>query len=210
MSEFRRRLMMAVKSSRLPKGYKEVEYIQNNGSAYIDTGIVASKSLSFNIKFNKIKRDNVDKHIFGSRSNYYNKNSGVQLESGSLYIKWGNNKMDDTPRVATYEMIEVYCKDGNTTVILDDSITLTYTKFYGNSYINGSMYLFAYNNNGSLVTSAGTVKIYKLIIYNDNDEPILDFVPSINPNNEVGMYDLVNNTFFRNQGNGTFIAGNPV
>lgn len=38
----------------------------------------------------------------------------------------------------------------------------------------------------------------------------MDLVPCINPNNEVGMYDMVNGSFYGNSGSGSFTAGPEV
>ena len=52
------------------------------------------------------------------------------------------------------------------------------------------------------------MKLYSYKIYKNN-ELILDLVPCYrNSDNEIGIYDLVNNNFLTNQGAGTFTYGN--
>lgn len=71
------------------------------------------------------------------------------------------------------------------------------------------LYLFAMNFNGT-ATAGSSAKLYECKIYFD-DVLQRHFVPCIqDSNSEVGLYDLVSESFFGNGGTGTFTAGDPV
>jgi len=68
----------------------------------------------------------------------------------------------------------------------------------------GALYIFA-TTSGNY---KGAFKLWSCQVYQDN-MLVRDFIPALNSNNVVGMYDMVTNTFFTNNGTGEFIAG-PV
>lgn len=54
------------------------------------------------------------------------------------------------------------------------------------------------------------MKLYSFKIY-DNGTLIRDFIPCYRvADNEVGLYDIVNNQFYTNQGTGSFTKGPDV
>ena len=53
------------------------------------------------------------------------------------------------------------------------------------------------------------MRLYSAKIY-DSGTLVRNFIPCKNDNNVVGLYDLVNDVFYRNAGTGTFTAGNEV
>ena len=63
MSNFRRRLMMSIKKSKLPSGYTELEYLESTGTQYIDTGIIPDTTLD---------KMEVDMAITKNKTNYTN------------------------------------------------------------------------------------------------------------------------------------------
>ena len=70
------------------------------------------------------------------------------------------------------------------------------------------MFLFAYNNNGSVGNLDSSIKIYSCQIY-DNGTLIRDYIPCQTTAGEVGLWDDANSVFYGNAGTGTFTAG-PV
>lgn len=68
-----------------------------------------------------------------------------------------------------------------------------------------SLFLFANNISGT-PASFSSLRMTPFQIY-DNDILVGDFVPCINPDGIVGMYDMVEKIFYGNDGTGTFIAG---
>ena len=77
--------------------------------------------------------------------------------------------------------------------------------------IKSNSYLFWYNrpNENTLKSS---FKLENFKIYNENEELVRNFIPCKRIiDNKPGLYDLVNNLFYTNQGTGDdFIAGPDV
>lgn len=73
---------------------------------------------------------------------------------------------------------------------------------------DGNILLFAYYNSSTNLINAFNrydCKIYGIKIYNGNDL-VRNFVPArIISNNELGLFDTVNNKFYSNMGTGEFI-----
>jgi hypothetical protein len=72
---------------------------------------------------------------------------------------------------------------------------------------NGNnIFIFACNN-ASVRYYPNALRLYYFKMYNNN-VLVRDFVPVIRiTDNVVGLYDLVNGTFYMNQGTGAFIPG---
>ena len=75
-----------------------------------------------------------------------------------------------------------------------------------------SMILFGCPNYGNTVTpiSAYNMKVYRLKLY-ENDVLVREYVPCYRvSDNKIGLYELVNNVFYPNNGTGTFNKGNDI
>ena len=69
------------------------------------------------------------------------------------------------------------------------------------------MLLFATNGNE---ISYGKHRISRVKIYIDGNTLSFDGVPCYKNNDEIGLYDSVNDVFYTNKGTGTFIKGADV
>ena len=68
-----------------------------------------------------------------------------------------------------------------------------------------NLYLFAVNNFGSANFNI-TAKLYSCQIY-DSETLVRNFIPCINPEGMVGLFDAVGFAFYGNLGTGSFTAG---
>jgi len=87
---------------------------------------------------------------------------------------------------------------------------LKVNRFHANFTVNYPLYLFAQNRAGTAGTKTeqNVIRFHECWIY-DNGALVRHFVPVQKSNGTVGVFDLVNNTFYGNGGSGTFAAG-PV
>ena len=181
-------------STLLPSGYTQVDYIESsNRNQYINTNVVPASTQKYQIKYS-VDDVSTNQTIFGSRTN-----GGYQTSTNQIYIGnqvnyyyqyVGTQGIGNIPMDANtvYEK-EILANSGN----FDDTATQPF-------------YLFALNNQGSTSVKAN-MKLYYCKIY-DNNVLIRNFVPCYrNSDNEVGLYDLVNNVFYINQGTGNFTYG---
>lgn len=180
----------------LPSEYTQVEYIESNGTQYIDTGYQITSTTDIEIK---ARSGGSATQVFGIEAN----NIGYILTAGHWRIfstsGYRNVNYLDIHEFKTVGS-KVYLKDG--TLVVDCEATPV-------NIPNYNLYLFARNVSGTI--NYGTnAKIYYFRIYNNN-VLVRDFIPCYrNSDNEIGMYDLVNDVFYTNQGTGSFTYGAVV
>ena len=191
--------------SRLPEGYKEVEYIYSNGNSYFDTGMsnYGSNKIRYEFEFKRLYNDN-QRALFGSFSG--NQNSGTLFMNSStsagVWIRSGTKLADVTigTEVITGHLFadgtSWECKLNNNVVNgnnLDTSV----------NFPNVNTYLFTQN---ATQYQASRMRLYYFKIYNDSDGEYKlrrDYVPCYRAGDlAIGLYDLVTETF--NAGVGTF------
>ena len=174
----RRRLMEM--GGLLPSGYTKLEYITSNG-AYINANIKTSLPLVY--------ETDVMWSSFGSRGlfganggNFFgvNKNgqasqtnTGVQAIEGQWYKV--RQEAEETG-------------SGRRNYLYIDG---TQIGTHNPSYTQNNISIFA--SSGSVIASTASCKYFKIWL-----EGVLvrHFIPCIDPNNVVGMYDLVNGVFY--------------
>ena len=70
MSNFRRRLMMSIKKSKLPSDYIELEYLESTGTQYIDTNYIPNNATGMNVtisNYSNMVSSSNDVNFIGSR-----------------------------------------------------------------------------------------------------------------------------------------------
>lgn len=191
--------------SKLPSGYTQVDYIESSGTQYIDTGVNADNNLRVVIDFAYTNK------------NLSNQNIGaIKLESGNnarYHILLGGT--------STVTKIRVFVNDsGNNTInddterhlydinpsigqVLVDNVSYTIPSGIRDTGLN--FWLFGRNSTSTIYLSK--VKQWACKMYYSN-VLVRDFIPCYrNTDNEVGLYDLVNNVFYTNEGTGAFTYG---
>ena len=202
---------------RLPEDYQEVEYIESTGTQYINTGYIHKSNTKIRMSCNVLNSSpNAFSAIFGARRANYNYNNM------SFFIRFHN------------QFNPAYCRTGaetggthmiyNTDIIVEaEGQTATWTDATNTYSITTTgtaddgynpMFLFNINtDSGSGVTpdtSWSKMRLYSCII-SENDVEMRNFVPCYRKSdNAIGLYDLVTNVFFSNQGTGSFIKGGKV
>ena len=105
----------------------------------------------------------------------------------------------------TAELQNYYGKD-----IDVDGTQSTYTYSPTGNNVTIPIYLFARNVN-NVPTGLAELKMYYFKAYDEYGNIALDLIPCYRKSdNEIGMYDTVNQTFLTNQGTGTFVKGGDV
>lgn len=193
-------------TSRLPEGYTELTYIESTGTQYIDAGF----------KPNQDTRVVMDSTILKVNGQYADTLFGVRTSSSSkgyyLFIvgygtttetwQFGYNNGSST---GTLQRVGRHFVDMNKNTVTIDTLSISRT--YATFQTDYNLFLFNINQAGTVaVDKYAVMRLHSCQIY-DNGTLVRDYVPCINPDGAIGLYDLVTAAFFGNSGTGAFVAG---
>lgn len=205
-------------SHMLPKGFTEVEYLENTGSTsstvqYIDTGI---KFVGDNhrVSIGFFKDDTTTTPIQTAVCGFQGGTSNNEIFAvyyGNLYVYSGNG--DTTGRIKDrvwlgniYNNLDITLNNDTVSYVLNGDSVVSYTARTNYVDIDKTMYLFR-NNNSTFQCLTG--KIYYCKIW-DNGTLVRDFIPCLDASNTPCMYDRVEGKAYYNQGTGSFTAGKKI
>ena len=188
-------------SIQIPDEYTQVEYLQSNGTQYIDTGI--KPVISDSVKPYITTTCAVDDISLHQRMWGVTKGSGTYLQFFNNVGQLGVQAFGMPVLLTQDTNKHSYIIDFANSTVKQDSTSTALT--YANNNLDINMYLFARNNNGT-VDSFASCKIYEFS-YNDGTQNIHLIPCRRNSDNVLGMYDTVSGTFYTNAGTGTFTSG---
>lgn len=178
-------MMLAQGGVSLPAGYTKIEYLESDGTQFIDTGFKPNQDTRVICDYLVDTKPNTSRAVYGCTdgSKYY----GVFLAASDFTNVWYNtaNKYDKS--VAGRWLID---QNKNVATINGDTLTWSAATFQ----FEYSLFLFACN--GPNVTYVGASRIYSFKIY-DNDVLVRDFIPCTNPDGISGLWDSVNDVFYK-------------
>lgn len=186
-------------SSRLPEGYTEVQYIQSDGTQYVDLGFKPNQNTKFEVD---VKINNTKCHVFGARTKWKQK---------AFAIYWSSNDVN------CIQVADLCFNGGVFDTANRHKIVMTASELYfdGELKVSYSVGNFQCEQNAWLMSCYSSSpseyahgNLYFAKIY-DNGELIRDCIPCIDPSGTVGIYDAVDGKFYGNAGTGVFLAG-PV
>lgn len=196
--------MVLVVDENLPAGYTRVEYIQSNGAEYIDTGFVPNHDTRLVMRV-YFPLTGINMFLYGARLNSSSRSFCFSTYTSNVYRTHYNTAfLDFDPSIAYTEPFTVD-KNKNVTKLND---THTVKHSYVEFDCPCSLTLCALNENG-IVKNFSSAKCYSAKIY-DKGTLVRDYVPCIDPNNAVGLFDRVNGVFYGNEGTGSFVAGPAI
>lgn len=189
----------------LPVGYTQVQYIESTGSQYINTEhTVQSENMRVIIRFSYIG-DHSGSSIFGSERN--TRYSICPFGVPQLYVgQTAQIPMAYSPAVNEICLLEVHANNGAVSNLWNSSQSGSYP-YSGQLNHSDPVYIFC-NNIAGQPSQFTPMRLYAFTLY-DNNNKISDYIPCINQNGDVGLYDLVSDDFLLNSGTGVFSQG-PV
>ena len=142
-------------------------------------------------------------HVFGARTSFQNKAFCLLFVSNNAgCVQIGNSIFNG----GTFEStIRHTVTMTSSELNIDGAVSASYSVSEFSCEVNA--YLMSIPGVSSPNTAVG--KLYSCQIY-DNGTLIRDYVPAKNSGEVVGLYDLVNDTFYQNAGTGVFAAGPEV
>ena len=188
----------------LPSGYQELEYIESTGSSYFDTGVKfnpETESCTVIFKGNDLSNNGM---IFASNGAkyfwfYYYSSSGIRVyaNNGSAQQGVSGYLARDTEKHTM--------RWNNKHYFIDDVDKGTLSNTYGETTNN--IWLFSYGGNNYPFKG----RIYYTDIKNSNDTYKRIFIPAKRISDSVvGMYDLIERTFYVSSSSTGFTAGSVV
>ena len=185
----------------LPSGYTQVDYIESSGTQYIDTGVNADSKLRVVLDTTFLNSRSIGA-IYRNGSNY----ERYHLQGEAKFIFYTHttpvslNTFDNNRHLFDLNV-------PNGTIYVDN---ISYNKEYIVFDTRLSFWLFRRNSNDSSLQFFNASKLYSCKMYYNN-VLVRNFIPCYrNSDNEVGLYDLVNNVFYANQGTGEFTYGTKI
>jgi hypothetical protein len=201
---------LMMKKKGIPSRYQEVEYIESDGTQYIDTGVKGNQDTNYKIKFQSLKKTgyNFGGVLCSRFSAYYNRLSIITGDAGTGVAPYGTevyvNNGTNTNQIS-FKSLEAYGvriveKNGNNVTLNGDVQAfpeqITYTT-------PTTLKIGCVDTNGTL-SSFFNGKIWYCQIY-DNGTLVRNFIPVYDTlTNKYGMWESVQRKFYGNDGTGDF------
>lgn len=202
----------------VPDEYDEVEYIESDGTQYIDTGYIhkvntkiecvcetsSTLSIQWGCLFGARRSGTYNCMALFTRYEYYNRPTFYCNSTRYNTITDGDFPYDNKTKVEVYgNTVTWYDADGN-----------YIGKIVGGSQVDGtvSTYIFEFNNGGSPDGSKNIMKLYSFKIY--EDDTLLHWYVPVKSKDETqpttGLFDIVTDTFLQKKSGNEFATGNIV
>lgn len=199
-----------IPSGRLPAGYTEVEYIQSDGTQYIDTGRKPTSTTVIKLDVEILDSKNStllnSSYSPASGTSYY---LSLNNTAGSIKIFTGSLQKGGTANYLTLSSNAVGKRTNITIDYPGKKASIEYGSTVTLSNVSTSENMSTINllasTGGASVPSA---KLYSFFI--DDSEGKMELIPCTNPDGKAGLYDLAGKKFYSNAGSGSFAAGPAV
>ena len=181
----------------------QLEYLESNGTQWIDTGVVPTENHKIEVVGYSTKV-NTGVSLVGTRNvgNYDNRLQIWSDVGGYFSARINNSTFITTYPSTVKSTIVLDIKNKNFTVNNSEPYALNYT----DSLAVNSYGLFLRNNgNGADLNYADPVVIYSCKIW-ESDKLLHYYIPAFDKDLTPCMYDLVSKKYLHNQGDGEFIG----
>jgi len=178
---------------------QKLEYIDSSGTQCINTGCVG-------------KNGTVIEAEIGKSTGLISGNNGI-LGTGYLGLRWeALNRIRGAYGNGNWQTAAALTQNDRNTIYLSNTDFkyngTSYTIARGSTFDAENIYMFAYNNLGTI--KYGKTRMYYAKIWQDGNL-VREFIPvKIKETGEVGMWDLVERRFYENYGSGAFTGGPAV
>ena len=208
-------LMWELNTGLLPRGYKQLEYIEStsDGGQYIDLNITLydtlNKSYDLATKFNMLGKgaDNNQPTFFGCQTisspwpGTFIRMSQVGATNVTGRYIGANVKENNLGNINTIIELPVQTQPNKNVYNLNNS---------GQTHTWGTSLFCTFNNQAkTLVNRFCHARLYYFKLFVEGTL-VRDMVPCKDPNNIVGLYDLANNVFYSSPNGALFVAGPTV
>ena len=217
--------------SLMPKTYQRVSYIQCSGTQYINTDYYWTSDITeIDATIDFLSRSAAGQTLYGNEEyiNNSNRNFSNLLHGGSngSFANYcgGSAALSSMTLPSGKGTLQTITSSGNTVLIKWNDTVLVASKTYTrtvnthNSSMtitnnSGKIYIFSNHNSGtngantSPIQLVQSMRLYEFIMY-DNGVKVRHFLPCYRCIDQIaGLYDIVEQKFYENNGTGAFTIG---
>ena len=198
---------------RVPKGFKEVEYLENTQTGasrnWINTGVVSNSNtqLEVCISYNDVSTGKLMGSGYAGNTRF---NFGI--ESNKFRFGLGSGWFDANSSISTPDTKpHIWILDSATQTGIIDGYSQTTTLSLPDTNIYPiTLFARSNNDNGNAETANTTIgKIYYVKIWKNN-VLVRDMIPCLDASNVPCMWDKVNGKAYYNEGTGSFTYGHTI
>ena len=205
----------------LGPGIRQLDYIESDGSQYIDTGLAVDGSMSVEVDFMLTEfPESGTIGVFGARKGAGSGNISSLFSSGAIVIDYNNRTSYSDARLQfsategfqanmryTMELTPIY------RVLRNAEGQVLAKKAYGSADSTwkaaGNLYIFKIND-ATLTHSCAKMRLYRLRITRSDGSVVRDFVPCLDSNDKPGLYDCVTGAVLPQEAGNDFTYGGVV
>ena len=201
-----------INPSGIPDDYQEVEYLQSTGTQILDIGPLPSNITTAVLKL-KYKCDSMPSnspYVYGYHQNENRYSFNLDTTGNNFVYLFSNSSSSGKISSSfTTDIQDVVITRSGTSATISGTQTGSTTGLNVSLFSNAPHFGLFGLYNGETILRQAPIRIYSAsMIINGNN--YRNLVPCYRKSDNVaGMYDLVNNLFYTNQGTGTFALG-PV
>ena len=182
---------------------KEFKSIKSTGAQWIDVGIPPTSSWIVDFRFGNVEVAN-DKALWGQNWSGTKYLFCTQDSSGIKFRFFGKNGTVVGTPVADRDYRCVV--DPSSTFVLFDNGSESRTKVDRSVNGTGNFALFAVNDGNKM----SSYTFYRMKIADGKKGLLRDFIPAANSAGDVGLYDQVNDIFYKSKTSTQFVAGEEI
>lgn len=207
----RRLLILQQKKEGLPDGYTQLEYLQSNGTQWINTEYILQGSDTVELKAEYVRKASLNystAYFCGSDITFrkgYSIAEDSQLHGVREVFGDVTTYSEASPGVGIKFI--VISSMSLLRVVIGETITEKRKEAQTYTPLDWSLYLFTTNRNGTAFDGAFIGKIYYAKITNSQGEMMLNCIPCLDVDGVPCMFDLVSQKPFYNIGTGSFTWG---
>ena len=199
----------------LPSGYTQFEYIESNGTQYIDPDVSYTKDSVFNLKVEAdiaIVDTTVSNWRVSGSGNVTNQTTvfyfGIRGD-GNIW-GYGAGTQDLSTGITSDNNRHIFTLDGEsgTYTISDTAVYISGISFASTTANTSKFFISAWSNQ-SYIATCHSERIYSYKFYFSGTLQ-KHLIPCKNASGQIGLYDVVGQKFYGNFGSGSFIAGPEI
>lgn len=197
----------------VPTGYTQLKYLESSGTQIINTNFAPTLGMKLQVTGIRLYDNAGYNPLAGAKNPAITLPVSAGAYGGTFYATFGNsgekniitplppNGTSEPPVISIDKTQAKFEADGFTAKTLSLNAT-----GLGTTDANTRIGLFG-RFIGATAENKSSARIYRVKIW-DNGTLVRDFVPALrDADDEIGMYDIVNNVFYTNAGTGVFTGG---